>query len=116
MTSLSFSQNGYPKWIVYQSDTLVAITEQHLDNINIVKVERDACYDAMWETNMFIDSLEVTIDGYENVIRLQQQLVTQQDSLIADMDKEIKDSKESFWKKIAGGSIALNALLILILL
>ena len=118
MTSYCFSQNGYPKWIVYDEDTIIAITETQLDKVNIVKIERDACYDAMWESSTVIDSLEYSICEYKNVVQLQRNISHQKDSLISEMNTEIKNNKKEnrIWKFIAGGSIVVNAILILLLL
>lgn len=41
MTNCVFSQTGYPKLILYQGDTVVAITKRQLRTVNMMKVEHD---------------------------------------------------------------------------
>lgn len=49
---LSFSQSGYPKVMVINGDTLVAITKNQQRKINLVKIERDYY-------RQYADSLEI---------------------------------------------------------
>jgi hypothetical protein len=116
--NLSFSQNGYPRWTVCDNDTVVAITESQLDKINILKVDRDACYDAMWESSVVIDSLENAMNNYRDVVRLNKQISIQKDYLIQQQEQVvIQEKKENkFLRKITTGSIAINVILLLILL
>lgn len=103
---------------MWNNDTVVAITEGHLDKINVVKVERDACYDAMWESSQTIDSLSLSIDRYKMLVNVQHKKSVAQDSLIwatQNYNKDLKKGMETNGK-IATGSIILNIILIAILI
>lgn len=74
MARLSFSQSGYPKLIVYNGDTLVALTVKQAVTINVTKLEGE-----MYQ--QLADSLS------EDRKRLKL-VITTQDSLIASLKRE----------------------------
>ena len=45
ISNLSFSQNGYPKQVVINKDTVVAINMQQVKSLNLLKVDFDECSD-----------------------------------------------------------------------
>jgi uncharacterized coiled-coil DUF342 family protein len=69
----------------------VAITEQQLDKVNEVKIERDACYEAMYVSNETIDSLASTIEKMEQLSNRQRELTEQRDSII---EKQIETNQK----------------------
>ena len=80
MIKLSISQQGYPRKIVIDKDTVCAITIPQLDSVNIAYVNSDQCR----ELN---DSLNSELANYGD-------LVQQQKYIIASKDKELAIQKK----------------------
>lgn len=82
---------------------MVAITEQQLDNVNEVKIERDACYEAMYVSNETIDSLVFTIDEMKQLSHRQRELTEARDSIIEEQIRRNQEleSRNKRWKWVA---------------
>jgi hypothetical protein len=58
MTALSYSQNTYPKKIVWNNDTIIAITPNHLIQINIKFEEAKYCNSDLEDSKRYIKEIE----------------------------------------------------------
>lgn len=76
----SISQSGYPKEIIQGKDTVVAFTYPQVKSIN-VELELSKC------NKELIDTLESSIVVYKKAIKLNDSLVVNLNSQIAEKDK-----------------------------
>lgn len=83
---LCFSQVGYPKIIVLESDTVVAISRAQVKNLNLLHINYDFA-------SIQLDSLEKVADDCQELILinkdLQKSIVTK-DSLVLNKDSTYK--------------------------
>jgi len=120
---LCFSQVGYPKIIVLESDTVVAISRAQVKNLNLLHVKYDFA-------SIQLDSLEKVADDCQELILinkgLQKSIVTK-DSLVLSKDStytaiiNVKDQNiEKLQRKIKKrtviGSVVGGLLIILIVI
>lgn len=120
---LCFSQVGYPKIIVLESDTVVAISRAQVKNLNLLHVKYDFA-------SIQLDSLEKVADDCQELILinkdLQKSIVTK-DSLVLNKDStytaiiNVKDENiEKLQRKIKKrtviGSVIGGLLVILIVI
>ena len=101
ISNLLYSQTGYPKLIVYNSDTVVAITRYQMEQIN-------AAHQSWIGAQQENDSLQAIIDtcttGFhyaDSVISIQRSIIladntyiTQQTSVVDTLRSVIKDQKK----------------------
>jgi hypothetical protein len=119
ISNLSFSQSGYPKQIVIDKDTLVAITPQQVKTLNLLNVDFKECNDIKKALILKVesDSLLITKQNeYEGLLvkRLDaQDVVMKNDNIIykslqSDLDKANKlCKKEKVKVGIMGGICAI---------
>lgn len=120
---LSFSQVGYPRIIVLESDTVVAISRAQVKNLNLFHVNYDFA-------SIQLDSLEkVATDCQELILinkDLQRSIITK-DSLVSNKDsvyteiitvkdKNINKLERKIKKKTVIGSVIGGLLVILIVI
>lgn len=120
---MCFSQVGYPKIIVLESDTVVAISRAQVKNLNLLHVKHDFA-------SIQLDSLEKVADDCQELILinkdLQKSIVTK-DSLVLNKDStytaiiNVKDENiEKLQRKIKKrtviGSVIGGLLVILIVI
>lgn len=120
---MCFSQVGYPKIIVLESDTVVAISRAQVKNLNLLHVKYDFA-------SIQLDSLEKVADDCQELILinkgLQKSIVTK-DSLVLSKDStytaiiNVKDQNiEKLQRKIKKrtviGSVVGGLLIILIVI
>lgn len=120
---MCFSQVGYPKIIVLESDTVVAISRAQVKNLNLLHVKYDFA-------SIQLDSLEKVADDCQELILinkdLQKSIVTK-DSLVLNKDStytaiiNVKDENiEKLQRKIKKrtviGSVIGGLLVILIVI
>ena len=126
---LSFSQNGYPKVILINGDTLIAITKDQQRRINLVKVERDYYKEYADSLNVATDLLDIALvdckeltDHFNKEIGNIKKLSTEQKRFIRQLradfkDQGIKMERIKRFNTILGGySIAVTVVLIILLL
>jgi len=126
---LSFSQNGYPKVILINGDTLIAITKNQQRRINLVKVERDYYEQYSDSLNVATDLLDIALvdckeltDHFNKEIGNMKKLSTEQKRFIRQLradfkDQGIKMERIKRFNTILGGySIAVTVILIILLL
>lgn len=129
MPLLSFSQNGYPKVILINGDTLIAITKNQQRRINLVKVERDYYEQYSDSLNVATDLLDIALvdckeltDHFNKEIGNMKKLSTEQKRFIRQLradfkDQGIKMERIKRFNTILGGySIAVTVILIILLL
>lgn len=80
MLKLSISQEGYPRKIVIDKDTVCAISISQLDSINVIYVNLDECHELR-------DSLNSEINNYIG-------LVNEKNLIISSKDKELVIEKK----------------------
>ena len=120
---LCFSQVGYPRIIVLESDTVVAISRAQVKNLNLLHVNYDFA-------SIQLDSLErVATDCQELILinkNLQRSIITK-DSLVSNKDsvyteiitvkdKNINKLERKIKKRTVIGSVIGGLLLILIVI
>lgn len=120
---LCFSQVGYPKIIVLESDTVVAISRAQVKNLNLLHVKYDFA-------SIQLDSLEKVADDCQELILinkgLQKSIVTK-DSLVLSKDStytaiiNVKDQnidklQRKIKKRTVIGSVVGGLLIILIVI
>lgn len=91
ITNLSFSQTGYPKKIIIDKDTIVAITAKQLQVVNSIKVNYDECkeiQDSLY-AQISTDSLVIT-SQFEFIRKLTNEINTQGDIIGNEKAKNIK--------------------------
>jgi len=128
ITALSYSQNSYPKKIVLDSDTIVAITPGQLIRANVKFIEYDLCSSNLKESKEYIDELEQTIlnkddliKEYNNSFNRLSGAYNELDSVSSQIEKDnIKINRQNVRLKknikiFTGVSFAAGASLILIL-
>lgn len=103
----SFSQEGYPKKIVIDGDTLCAITIDQVRKLNFVYIKDDflkEMNDTLVVQNERYKSLSNKysdlVKEYEVTMNLRKQVISEQDTIISNYKKENKRSKVRliFWK------------------
>ena len=124
-----FSQSGFPKILIINGDTLVAITKNQRDKINLVKIERDYY-------KQYADSLEVgaylqevaLVDckelnkHFEREIEANNLLNKEQRRFIKELREDYKEHSMKIEKLektltlVGGYSIAVTIILLIILL
>ena len=120
---LCFSQVGYPRIIVLESDTVVAISRAQVKNLNLLHVNYDFA-------SIQLDSLERVATDCQKLILinkdLQRSIITK-DSLVSNKDsvyteiitvkdKKINKLKRKIKKRTVIGSVIGGLLLILIVI
>lgn len=80
-----FSQTGYPKKIILQGDTVVALTQKQIIDINIMYLSLDECRAIDAKNNEIIDGktqeillLELDIADYKNIISTKDSIQVEQ--------------------------------------
>ena len=124
MPILSFSQSGYPKQILLEGDSIVAITKDQMKTLNLVKVTLDKNIEMNKLKDLKIVSLENTIKADTQLIgqldkaeEVNKALLNNRQELIASQAKTI-DNLSNIIKKdkvkkgvlislIVGGIIAI---------
>lgn len=87
MIKLSISQQGYPRKIVIDKDTVCAITIPQLDSVNIAYVNSDQCH----ELN---DSLNSELLNYGDLVQQQKLIISSKDKELA-IQKKISLTQDS---------------------
>ncbi|MGL6127555.1 hypothetical protein [Chryseobacterium artocarpi] len=107
MPILYFSQSGYPKQIVSEGDSLVAITKHQVKLLNLTKVTLDRQLEINKEKDVKIKALEAELKTTEDIVSKQderraiseaeianrQELITEQDKTIQQLNKSLKREK-----------------------
>lgn len=91
---LSISQTGYPKLIVWQGDTLIAITRSQQKAINLVKVERDYYSEFSDSLVSVLNQSEIVILESKELIDHLEQSLNNKDLLNTEYKKSVKELKE----------------------
>lgn len=110
MIKLSISQEGYPKKIIINKDTLCALTIPQVDSVNKAFVNLDECnelkdslfsqigtYDAM------VNNQRATIKYQDAELEVKNKIIAEKDTIIkSDENKiqELKDENNKFENKI----------------
>lgn len=115
-SQLSFSQNGYPKEIILNKDTLVALKYLQLREINKGLEEGEGCKVLLAETEKLvlqqdglivkgkdlIKNLEAQLKGYDQIVSLQNQKYDLKEKQYQKSIKANKTNKTIFGITIGG--------------
>lgn len=95
---LSISQSGYPKVIINGSDTIVAVTFEQMERLNIVKVERDyyaefsdSLQSLLTAKNLAFVSLQQAKTALLTEVELNGKLIREQAAFTKDLKAELKE-------------------------
>lgn len=126
---LSFSQSGYPKVVIINGDTLIAVTKQQLKDINIVKVERDYYEEYSDSLNVALELTSIALidcrelnEHLEKEVEVNGKLNKHQRSFIQELREDLKGKEIKINELITinrylwGYSIAITIVLALLLL
>lgn len=91
ITNLSFSQTGYPKKILIDNDTVVAITNNQLQVVNNLKVDYDECKEVVdtLKSQVSRDSILI-MSQFEFIRKLSNEMDTQGDIIENEKAKNSK--------------------------
>lgn len=95
MTVSGFSQIGYPKEVVWQGDTVVAITRSQMDFINSIKIAGDEYRTKYRYVKSMLDSCVKAIPIIQDEIGTFRQQVVLLNGAVSIRDKTITDMKTS---------------------
>lgn len=119
-----FSQTKYPKTLILNSDTVVAITVEQLKKTNDIFIEKNECFEQRELQDSIIDNFHSKCESLELIINivdsqkmnLKSQIILlesqrdetkkQNDQLITDLNK--KEKKLHRRNQILIGSISIN--------
>jgi len=130
MSSYSYSQTGYPRRIVYNGDTVIAITQKQMQSINLAHVSWRECIEVQDSLLNTLDSCSVAFSLYDTTIQnlrgeinLLQRSIADRDSVIythqgilTSKNKEIKRLRtKCSIVSIGAGALAVLSIVALIL-
>ena len=104
MIKSSFSQDGYPKKIVIDKDTVCAVTIAQLDSINKEHIDKKECYELRDSLNSQIrnhivyenDQRQIIINqdkelyAKNNIIQQKDVIIDSSDKLLKNQERKIK--------------------------
>lgn len=108
MINCSISQEGYPRKIVIDRDTVCAITFPQVDSVNKTFVDLDECNELKDSLYSQIDTYGKLVEGQKQVIisqekeiDIQKNIVSEKDNIIASDEKLLKkQNRQVQWLKI----------------
>ena len=108
MSLYSFCQTGYPRLMVIDKDTIVALTIPQLKKVNISFVKLDFQKEMNDTLNSIISSYKQAIEtqkhlnaSYENQISLKNGIIVEDDAIRSHSKKiELKQTRQIKWLKI----------------
>lgn len=118
MTKFCISQEGYPRKIVIDRDTVCAITFPQVDSVNKTFVDLDECNELKDSLNSQINNYETLVEGQEKVIKsqdkeiaIQKNIVIEKDNIIASDEKLLKKQNRRIgWLKVQRTILAITTL------
>lgn len=134
MITLSFSQTNYPRTLILNSDTVVAITVDQLKRTNDIFIEKNECVEQREQQTEIIDNLKSINESMEietkilddqntNLIKQTSLLKEQRDGIKKDNDKlatDLEKTKGKLLKRtkllLISNSTVIGLILIIILL
>lgn len=117
MTKLSFCQQGYPKKLIIEGDTICGITMSQLDSINSIIVNLDECnelkdsiYSQVKVCGDLVNAQKEIISSQDKEIKIQKDIVIEKDKII-NIDDTVKKRLERRvkWLKIQRAILTLLA-------
>lgn len=114
MIKLSFSQEGYPRKIIIDKDTVCAITIAQVDSVNKAFVNNDKCNEEKDSLNSQINNYETLVEGQDRVIasqgkeiEIQKNISAEKDTIIASDEKLLKkQNRQVKWLKLQRNVLA----------
>jgi len=99
INSSVYSQDGYPRQIVYKGDTIVAITRHQMQMLNIAHLSWQECTDINDSLLVTIDSCKSAFTSYDDAIRAKDSIIALQRVSIHDRDTLIITYKQDIVAK-----------------
>jgi hypothetical protein len=99
MTALSYSQNSYPKKIVWNNDTIIAITPNHLIQINVKFEEVKYCNSDLEDSKRYIGELE-NLNIKKDSLILEYQFSVRNLNMLYDNLDNLATQTENYNKKL----------------
>lgn len=108
MINCSISQEGYPRKIVIDRDTVCAITFPQVDSVNKTFVDLDECNELKDSLYSQINTYGKLVEGQKQIIisqgkeiDIQKNIVIEKDNIIASDEKLLKkQNRQVQWLKI----------------
>ena len=96
---MSFCQSGYPKKVIINRDTVVALTPEQVKTINIsyLQLQEVKEYNALYKKT--IDSYSVLLPVYDNTVQDLKNIIAIQENTISNKDELISVITNSDKKK-----------------
>jgi hypothetical protein len=118
MSKSVFSQVGYPKIIVYKSDTLVAITQIQAKFINLTKVELDRYKELNINLQDQLDKKDIVIVNLNTIVKALEkdganykQIIANKDQIESSLKAELKSKNKALkWAKTKNGLLGISTI------
>ena len=101
ISNLLYSQTGYPKLIVYNGDTVVAISRHQMQMLNIAHVTWESCTEENDSLRSIVDTCIEGFHAADSIISIQhsmiladEKLMHQQEAVVDTLTSAIKDQKK----------------------
>jgi|688.fasta_scaffold487669_3 hypothetical protein len=128
-SSLSFSQVGYPKKIVIGKDTVIAVTQKQVKQLNILHFDYKECNEIKdsliantKKDSILIESQKKYSVSLENQLSTQGKILLNTTDVNLQLNKDLKDAQKLYNRQkiktgIVGGmfTVALGALVTLLI-
>lgn len=98
MTISCFSQTGYPKKIVLNADTVIAVSEDQLTKINVGLLERSLYKEQLDSTKARFAVVEETVRANRQYINSSYKLIVLLNEQIQTQGKKLENSEASILK------------------
>jgi len=110
MTGLSFSQSGYPKKIVLQTDTVIAITVKQMDRVNEIYLQNKECQESKTTMSNELNYCEQQIESIMTetvILESQKEGLRGQIEVLLDKNELSEQEKKELEKNIKKQKISL---------
>lgn len=119
MTKLVFSQEGYPRKVIIDKDTVCAISIPQVDSVNKAFIMNDKCKEEKDSLNSQINNYETLVEGQDRVIasqekeiEIQKNISAEKDTIIASDEKLLKkQNRQVKWLKLQRNIFGAGAVL-----
>jgi Na+/phosphate symporter len=94
MSNYSFSQTGYPKKIVHEGDTVIAITRDQMKKVNGVQLSLQECREINDSVMVVVDSCGAAFNVFRAAEKELKERISIRDEAIAERNKVITEAKD----------------------
>ena len=129
MSSLAYSQNGFPKKVIVNNQTVVAITEEHLKEINLKALElqecneiKEALFDKITKDSALIVAQNEYNESLLKEVDLNKSLLNNYKTINSELNKDLQKATKLYNKErlrvgiLGGTSVVLIGTIVTLLL